>query len=74
MDSNKKFRTLLAEQGIEMTPFEAEKVYKMAVKLKKQAKRLSTEDLWEMEEDESSGIPREERIQIADLYRLAREI
>lgn len=73
-DNNRKFRDLLAEKGIEMTPDEAKKAYRMAVKIRKIAKRLSTADLWVMEENELSGLSKEERLQIADLYRTAKEL
>lgn len=73
-DKNRRFRELLAERGIEMTPEEAKKAYSMAMKIRIAAKRLSTQDLWNMEDNESSGISREERLQIADLYRIAKEV
>lgn len=74
MKKSKDFRQLLAEAGIEMTPDQAESTYIAVKKFKKAAVRLSTEDLWAMEEDESSGIPRKERLALVELYRRAREI
>jgi hypothetical protein len=72
-NKSSKFRELLAEQGIEMTPDQATDAYKMARKIRKIAKKLSTRELWDLEDNESLGITREERIQIADLYRAAKE-
>jgi hypothetical protein len=69
-----RFRLALAEMGIEMTPEQAGEVYKMASELRNVAKRLSTKDLWNLEEDESLDMSREERKQIADLYRAAKQL
>jgi hypothetical protein len=69
-----EFRALLAENGIEVTPDQAKKIYKMTARLRKLARKMSTVDLWRIEEDDSIGMPREERQQIADLYRAAKEI
>lgn len=69
-----EFRTLLAGEGIEMTPAQAEKAYKLARRLRKTARRLSTEDLWDMEEDDSMGFTREERSEMVNLYRIAKEL
>lgn len=69
-----KFRAILAEQGIEMTPDQAERTYKMASKIRKTAKRLSVKDLWEIEENENIGMTKEERSQIVELYRSAKDI
>jgi hypothetical protein len=74
MERIKHFRRLLAEAGIEMMPDQAESAYMAIKKFKKAARRLSTEDLWAMEEDESSGMPREERMALLELYRTAREM
>ena len=69
-----EFRKVLAEQGIEMTLDQAEDAYVMAMEIRKTAHRLSTLDLWEMEEDESLGMSREERGVLVDLYRVAKEL
>lgn len=44
-----KFRELLAEKGIEMTPEEARCAYKATMKFIKVAKELSLKDIWEVE-------------------------
>lgn len=74
MNRRSEFRNILAEQGIEMTPEQAGEAYKMARKLRRTAKKLSMEDFWIMEEDESLGLPKEERLQMIELYKVAREI
>lgn len=74
MNRANRFRSVLAEQGIEMTPDQAREAYRMARKLRKVARRLSMEDFWVMEEDETLGMPREERLQMIELYRVAQEI
>jgi len=73
MERTRDFRQLLAEAGIEMMPDQAKSLYMAVKKFKKAARRLSTENLWAMEEDESSGIPREERLALVELYRKARD-
>lgn len=74
MDKKAEFRNILAEKGIEMTPDQAEKAYELAIRLRKTARRLSTADLWAMEEDDSMGFTREERAEMVNLYRIAKEI
>lgn len=74
MNKANRFRSVLAEQGIEMTPEQAKEAYRMARGLRRTARRLSMEDFWAMEEDETLGMPREERIQMIELYRAAQEI
>lgn len=69
-----EFRTALAEKGIEMTPEQARKAYRMIRGLKKTAKKLSTIDMWQMENDDSLGFSKEERKQMVELYRMAKEI
>lgn len=44
-----KFRTLLAENGIEMTPEEAKDAYKATRKFIKVAKELSLKEIWAVE-------------------------
>lgn len=74
MNKANKFRATLAQQGIEMTPDQAKEAYRMARCLRSTARRLSMEDFWDMEEDETLGMPREERLQMIELYRVAQEI
>jgi hypothetical protein len=69
-----EFRHILAERGVEVTPEQADHIYKMTARLRKIARKLSTIDLWSLEENESLGMTKEERRQIADLYRAAKEI
>lgn len=69
-----RFRSALADMGIEMTPEQADAIYGMASRIRKLAKKLSTSDLWDLEENESLDMSKEERKQIADLYRAAKEL
>lgn len=69
-----EFRQILAEQGIEMTLEDAEDAYVMVTEIRKTARKLSTLDLWDMEENESLGLSREERESLTGLYRVAKEL
>lgn len=68
------FRTLLAEQGIELTPAEAKKMYKKSKGLIKRAKNMSPSDIWYIMEIKAEGISDEDKKQIANLYRIAKEL
>lgn len=60
-----KFRELLAENGIEMTPEEAKDAYLATKKFIKVAKELSLKDIWEVERHNKD---------YASLYMKAKEI
>lgn len=68
------FRNILAEQGMEVTIEEAAKIYMMADDIVSNAKKMSTEDLWKIMDLDAEGISTEEKEQIVDLYRSAKEI
>ena len=68
------FRTLLAEQGIELTPDQAKKMYKKSKNLIKRAKQMSPSDIWYILEIKAEGISDDEKKQIANLYRIAKEL
>ena len=74
MNDISKFREILAENGIEMTPEQAILTYKMAKDLVKRSKKMSMKDLWAMQDCEAEGISKEERDQIIKLYQQAKEI
>lgn len=59
------FRNLLAESGMEMTPDQAENSYKALKKFVRRAKKMSMEDIWEVEKHNK---------EYAELYRKAKEI
>lgn len=60
-----KFRELLAENGIEMTPEEAREAYKTTKRFIKVAKGLSLKDIWAVGEHNED---------YATLYMKAKEI
>lgn len=68
------FRKILAEQGIEMTIQEAQQAFKNANKFIKRSKKISTMDLWQMQKTEIENISEEEREQLINLYKKAKEL
>ena len=76
MKQNKiaQFRNMLAEQGMEVTMEEAANIYMMAGDIVSKAKKMSTEDMWKIMDLDAEGISPEEKEQIVDLYRSAKEI
>lgn len=68
------FRKLLAEQGIEMTIEEAEKAFENANKFIKRSKKISIMDLWQMQKTQVENISDEERDQLINLYKKAKEL
>lgn len=68
------FRNILAEQGMEVTMEEAANIYMMAGDIVSKAKKMSTEDMWKIMDLDAEGISPEEKEQIVDLYRSAKEI
>lgn len=65
---------MLAERGMEMTMEEAANIYMMASDIVSKAKKMSTEDMWKIMDLNADGISYEEKEQIVDLYRSAKEI
>lgn len=65
---------MLAEQGMEVTMEEAANIYMMAGDIVSKAKKMSTEDMWKIMDLDAEGISPEEKEQIVDLYRSAKEI
>ncbi len=63
---------MLAERGIEVTPEQAEELYKSAKKVMRAAKRMSTEDLWAMLDTE--GFSEQEKSDLVMLYQHAKEL
>ena len=49
MKKIEQFRQLMAEKGIELTPDQATVAYRFAIKVRKEARRLSQKDLWQLE-------------------------
>jgi 1,2-phenylacetyl-CoA epoxidase PaaB subunit len=68
------FRKILAEQGIEMTIEEAEQAFKNANKFIKRSKKISIMDIWEMQKTEVENISAEEKDQLINLYKKAKEL
>jgi hypothetical protein len=68
------FRNMLAEGGMEMTMDEAAKVYLMADDIVSRAKKMSVEDMWDILDLEAEGMSHEDKEQIVELYRTAKEI
>ena len=68
------FREILAETGMEMTPEDAEKAYDASRSIFKASRRMSTMDMWIMEEEDLEGVSKEERKRLVDLYRSAKEM
>ncbi|NDD55494.1 hypothetical protein EBZ39_16795 [bacterium] len=66
------FRRMLAEIGIEMTLEQAKKAYEMSKDMIKRARKMSMEDIWNLEKVE--GFSEEEKRQLAMLYMHAKEV
>ncbi|NBP03976.1 MAG: hypothetical protein EBU90_28560 [Proteobacteria bacterium] len=66
------FRRMLAEIGIEMTIEQAKKAYEMSKGMIKRARKMSMEDIWNLEKVE--GFSEEEKRQLAMLYMHAKEV
>ena len=66
------FRRMLAEMGIEMTLEQAGKAYEMSRDMIKRARKMSMEDIWNLESVE--GFSDEEKRQLAMLYMHAKEV
>lgn len=69
-----KFRNILAEQGIEMTVEEAKDAYSTASKFIKKCKKISLMNIWQIKDINYEGISEDEKKQIIDLYRKAKEL
>jgi hypothetical protein len=64
MKKVEKFRQLMAEKGIELTPDEAAVAYRMAIKVRKRTRKLAQKDLWQLE----LGLSEEEKKYLEILY------
>jgi hypothetical protein len=74
MNKIQKFRSLLAEQGIEMTIDEAQSAFNNAQKFIKKSKKISMMSLWKMQKANVEGISDEEKDQLINLYKKAKEL
>lgn len=74
MNKVQKFRTLLAEQGIEMTIEESQQAFKNANRFIKRSKKISIMDLWKMQKTKIDEISEEEKNQLINLYKKAKEL
>lgn len=68
------FRNALAEMGMEMTMDEAAKMYMMAKDIVSRSKKMSVKEMWDIMEIKNSGMSEEEKEQIVELYRTAKEL
>lgn len=68
------FRNKLAETGMEVTMEEAAKLYAMAGDIVSKAKKMSVEDMWNILDVDAEGLSSEDKEQIVELYRSAKEI
>jgi hypothetical protein len=73
MNRLKKFRMILAEQGIEMTLQEAKNAYKHLKSFIKKSRNMSIKDIWMLEETEVEGFSSEEKNNMIRLYQMAKE-
>jgi hypothetical protein len=64
MKKVEKFRQLMAEKGIELTPDEAAVAYRMAIKVRKRTRKLAQKDLWQLE----LGLSKKEKKYLEILY------
>jgi isopropylmalate/homocitrate/citramalate synthase len=69
-----KFRNLMAENGFEFTPEQADEIYKGAKNIIKKAKKMSQVDFWELKNQKFEGITEEEKNEIIEIYKRAKEI
>lgn len=70
----KQFRNILAEQGQEVTIDQAQEIYSMAQSIVKKARKISLFDLWDLEKKEIKEMPEDQKKQIINLYRFAKEM
>lgn len=68
------FRTILAEGGTEMTPEEAKKAYVASKSIVKTSKMMSMIDIWNLQESEVDGMSEEEKEELVDLYKSAKDL
>jgi hypothetical protein len=72
MNKTLEFRKILAEMGIETTPEQASRLYKMASRIVKTAKKMPMDQIWKF--DDVEGFSEEEIKQIKELYLSAKEL
>lgn len=68
------FRMLLAEEGTEMTPLQAKKAYIASRSIIKTSKKMSMMDIWNMQESEMEGLSDEEKEELINLYKNAKDL
>lgn len=68
------FRTILAEGGTEMTPRQAEKAYKTSKSIVRTSRMMSMLDIWSLQETELEGMSEQEREELVELYKTAKEL
>ena len=68
------FRMLLAEEGTEMTPLQAKKAYIASRSIIKTSKKMSMMDIWNMQESEMEGVSDEEKEELINLYKNAKDL
>lgn len=69
-----EFRNLMAENGSEFTPKQANSLYKRIKKIIKDAKKMSQVDFWTLEKQKFEGITEKEKSEIIEIYKRAKEI
>ena len=65
---------LLAEEGTEMTPLQAKKAYIASRSIIKTSKKMSMMDIWNMQESEMEGVSDEEKEELINLYKNAKDL
>lgn len=68
------FRMLLAEEGTEMTPEQAEKAFLASQSIVRTSRKMSMMDLWDLQDSELDGVSEKEREELVDLYRNAKDL
>lgn len=76
MNENKiqAFRMLMAEEGTEMTPKQAKRAYKASKSIVRRSRMMSMIDIWSLEDLDMEGFSRDERMDLVDLYKTAKEL
>jgi hypothetical protein len=68
------FRMILAEEGTEMTPEDAEKAFLASKSIMKTSKRMSMIDLWNLEDCVLEGMDDKQKKELVNLYKNAKEL
>lgn len=64
----------MAEEGAEMTPEQAERAYKASQSIVKRSRMMSMIDIWSLEDLEMTGFSKKERVELANLYKTAKDL